>query len=59
MRPTHIRDKKMNRLDLDAYGVSAMTKEEMVETNGGLVGLGIIIMGPAGSVIAEVVKEMQ
>ena len=34
----------MNTLDLSAYGVSEMNKEEMVETDGGsLLGLGIVI----------------
>jgi hypothetical protein len=31
--------KIMNKLDLNAYGVSEMTKQEMKETDGGILGL--------------------
>ena len=35
-RPGYSREKIMNTLDLNAYGVQEMNKQEMVETDGGL-----------------------
>ncbi|MCL2414291.1 MAG: class IIb bacteriocin, lactobin A/cerein 7B family [Bacteroidales bacterium] len=37
----------MNNLDLNAYGVQEMNHQEMVETNGGWIVTGLIILGIA------------
>jgi hypothetical protein len=47
----------MNSLNLNAYGVSEMNKQELNETEGGIV-VGTITLGPLGSIVRDLVDEL-
>ena len=46
----------MNTLDLNAYGVSEMNQQELVETNGGFIGT-LIMAGLVGAIVGHLVSS--
>jgi len=48
----------MKTLDLNAYRVSEMNKQEMVETDGGVI-VGTITLGPLVGILMEILENAE